>query len=70
MQKTLKINIYEYGMYEGGEHMYKVVLWGLGQGYNVFVSNHGLEMVDVVAIADKIRGGVCKKYRWHTCYNT
>lgn len=36
--------------------MYKVALWGAGDGYNVFVANHGLEMVEVVAIADKLAG--------------
>lgn len=36
--------------------MYKVALWGLGDGYNVFVSHHGLDMVEVVAIADKLAG--------------
>lgn len=33
--------------------MYRVALWGLGEGYNVFTSCHGYEMVEVVAIADK-----------------
>ena len=33
--------------------MYKVVLWGLGDGYNSFVSHHGLDMVEVIAIVDK-----------------
>ena len=33
--------------------MCKVALWGLGDGYNDFVSHHGLEMVNVVVIIDK-----------------
>lgn len=34
--------------------MYKVALWGLGEGYNMFVSHHGFEMVEVVAVADSL----------------
>ena len=33
--------------------MYKVVLWGLGHGYDVFTYLHGHEMVDVVAVTDR-----------------
>lgn len=33
--------------------MYKVVLFGLGGGYDRFVSFGGLEKVDVIAITDK-----------------
>ena len=32
--------------------MYKVILWGMGDGYNSFIKLHGYEMVDVVAIID------------------
>ena len=32
--------------------MYKVILWGAGQGYNRFVSFRGYEQVQVVAIVD------------------
>lgn len=33
--------------------MYKVILWGMGPGYNIFVSYRGLDMVEVTAIVDK-----------------
>ena len=35
--------------------MYNVILWGLGDGYNSFVSCRGLDMVNVLAIADSER---------------
>ncbi len=35
--------------------MHKVVLWGLGEGYNTFVYLHGHDMVDVIALIDKNR---------------
>lgn len=38
--------------------MYRVVLWGIGDGYNVFIQLRGHEKVDVVALVDKEpRGG-------------
>lgn len=40
--------------------MYKVVLWGLGDGYNYFTYLRGHEMVEVVAVTDK-QGFVYKK---------
>ena len=45
--------------------MYRVVLWGLGEGYNSFVTLRGYEGVEIVAIVDK-RGGVLQKHRWYT----
>lgn len=36
--------------------MYKVALWGAGEGYNLFTSLHGHSLVNVVAIVDKERG--------------
>lgn len=33
--------------------MYRVALWGIGKGYDLFTSLHGHEMVEVVAIADR-----------------
>lgn len=33
--------------------MYNIVIWGIGDGYNEFVSSHGLQMVNVVAVTDK-----------------
>lgn len=35
---------------------YSVVLWGMGVGYNDFISRQGHHMVDVIAIVDKKRG--------------
>lgn len=40
--------------------MYKVALWGAGDGYNLFTSLHGLSMVEVVAMADSRLGGTTK----------
>ncbi len=38
--------------------MYKVALWGMGEGYNLFIQLHGHEQVQVVAITDNLVGGV------------
>lgn len=40
--------------------MYRVILWGMGNGYDDFVSHRGLDMVDVVAIIDKEKRGYKK----------
>ena len=36
--------------------MYRVMLWGVGEGYNVFTQLHGHDQVNVVAIADNNPG--------------
>lgn len=41
--------------------MYKVALWGIGEGYNFFTSLHGHDMVEVVALVDSARGGEITK---------
>ena len=33
--------------------MYKVALWGIGDGYNLFLQLKGYEMVEVVVITDR-----------------
>lgn len=40
--------------------MYRVVLWGAGDGYNLFTQLHGHNQVNVVAVADKNPG--CMKF--------
>lgn len=40
--------------------MYKVALWGTGNGYNLFSSHHGHSMVEVVAITDSKWSGYYK----------
>lgn len=41
--------------------MYKVVFWGIGDGYNFFTSLHGHDMVEVVALVDSNKGGYYQK---------
>lgn len=38
--------------------MYRVVLWGIGDGYNVFIQLRGHEKVDVIALVDKEPKGI------------